>query len=315
MNSTIRESVKKFTIFLGIIAIALVIFSFTHSDRAGKLIEDYFPLPQEIRPIPIKTVYTFAGETIDTRQFDLKERMDRELIVNAYRHSSTIQYIKLANRFFPVIEPILKRNNIPDDFKYLAIAESGLRDVSSPAGAKGIWQFMKPIAKDLGLEVYDEVDERYHLEKSTQAACDYLNRLHDRFGNWINAAAAYNVGPSAFSKFLREQNQDHYFGLNINDETMRYIFRIAAIKTILENPHDFGFQIPEENKYPPLDNYYTIKIDSTISNIGEFAKDHGITYRLLKIYNPWLRSSELTVKNNTYFLKIPKNGNPRILQN
>ena len=315
MNSTIKQTIKKLTFFLGITAIALIIISFGDSHKTSKLFEAYFPLPQEIRPIPIKTVYSFAGENIDTRHFDLKERMDRELIVNAYRHSSTIQYIKLANRYFPVIEPILKSNNIPEDFKYLAIAESGLRNVSSPAGAKGIWQFMKPIAKDLGLEVYDEVDERYHLEKSTQAACDYLNRLHDRFGCWINAAAAYNVGPSNFSKFLRDQNQDHYFGLNINDETMRYIFRIAAIKTILENPDDFGFQIPEENKYPPLDNYYTIKIDSTISNIGEFANDHGITYRMLKIYNPWLRSSELTVRNNTYYIKIPKNGNPGTRQN
>jgi membrane-bound lytic murein transglycosylase D len=174
---------------------------------------------------------------------------------------------------------------------------------------------MEPIAEDLGLEVYDEVDERYHVEKATQAACQYLHRLHDRFGNWINAAAAYNVGPTNFSKHLKDQNQEHYFDLNINDETMRYVFRLVALKTILENPEAFGYQIPMENRYPPLENYYTIRVDTTVTSLGKLAADHGISYRMLKIYNPWLRSHELTVKSNTYFLKIPKNGNPGTLQN
>lgn len=299
----------------GIAFLLLLIFSFSKSETLKSTVENIFTLPQEIRPVPIQSSYTFAGEKIDTRLFDLKERMDRELIVNAYRHSATIQYIKLAHRYFPEIEPILKKNGIPDDFKYLAIAESGLRNVSSPAGAKGLWQFMEPIAKDLGLEVYDEVDERYHVEKSTQAACDYLNRLHNRFGNWINAAAAYNVGPTRFAHHLEDQYQDHYFGLNINEETMRYVFRLTAIKTIVENPEHFGFQIGIEEKYPPLNDYYTVKIDSSITNIGRFASEHGISYRLLKIYNPWLRSHELTVKKNTYYIKIPKNGNPGKLKN
>jgi len=291
---------------MGFLFILAVGFAYTNKDIGEVIVKEVFALPQVIKPITLEKSYSFAGEKIDAENFDLRERMDRELIVNAYRHSATIQYIKLANRYFPVIEPILKKNNIPDDFKYLAIAESGLRNVSSPAGAKGLWQFMLPIAKDLGLEVYDEVDERYHLEKSTQAACDYINRLHKRFGNWINAAAAYNVGPTNFSRFLKEQNQDHYFGLNINEETMRYVFRITAIKTILEKPEDFGFHIPLQDQYPPLDNYYTVKIDTTISNLGAFAAEYGISYRTLKIYNPWLRDTELTVKKNTYELKIPK---------
>jgi membrane-bound lytic murein transglycosylase D len=315
MKIKIKKRIQAIFKSTGILLLLLLLFSFSKSESLKTTVENIFTLPQEIRPVPIQSSYTFAGEKIDTRHLDLRERMDRELIVNAYRHSATIQYIKLAHRYFPVIEPILKKNNVPDDFKYLAIAESGLRNVSSPAGAKGLWQFMEPIAEDLGLEVYDEVDERYHVEKSTQAACEYLNRLHQRFGSWINAAAAYNVGPTKFSRHLKDQYQDHFFGLNINEETMRYVFRIAAIKTIVENPENFGFQISDEEKYPPLNDFYTVRIDTSISNIGQFAAEYGITYRLLKIYNPWLRSHELTVKKNTYFIKIPKNGNPGILKN
>jgi len=290
----------------GIIFLLLLLFSYSKKDELEHVYREVFPLPQKIHPIPIANNYTFAGEEIPMDNFDLKERMDRELIVNSYRHSATIQYIKLANRYFPVIEPILKNNGIPDDFKYLAIAESGLRNLSSPAGAKGIWQFMKPIAEELELEIYEEVDERYHLEKSTQAACDYLNKLHKRFGSWINASAAYNVGPTNLSRFLAEQDVSHYFDLNINEETMRYVFRITALKTILENPENFGFNIPSENRYPPLDDFYTVKVNTTINKLGNYAKENGTTYRMLKIYNPWLRSTELTVKKNTYFLKIPK---------
>lgn len=315
MHSQIKKHLNLVLKSTGIVLFLFLLFSFSKSGSIKTGLENIFTLPQEIRPVPIQSTYFFAGEKIDTRLFDLRERMDRELIVNAYRHSATIQYIKLAHRYFPVIEPILKKNGIPDDFKYLAIAESGLRNVSSPAGANGLWQFMEPIAEDLGLEVYDEVDERYHVEKSTQAACEYLNRLHERFGNWINAAAAYNVGPTKFSKHLKDQSQDHFFDLNINEETMRYVFRIAAIKTIVEKPEHFGFQISDEEKYAPLNNYYTLKIDTSISSIGKFAAEHGTTYRLLKIYNPWLRSHELTVKKNTYFIKIPKSGNPGKLKN
>ena len=291
---------------MGVVSILIMVWAFVQPDQRQNLVDKLGNLPQSIQPVVISSQYEFAGERIPMESFDLRERMDRELIVNAYRHSSTLQYIKLATRYFPVIEPILKKNQIPDDFKYLAIAESGLRNVNSSAGAKGIWQFMELIAEDLGLEIYDEVDERYHLEKSTQAACEYLNQLHGRFGNWINAAAAYNAGPTNLSRYLREQSQDHYFDLNITDETMRYVFRIVAIKTILENPENFGFYIPEKDKYPPLDNYYTVKIDTSIANLGVFAQQNGTTYRMLKVYNPWLRSNELTVKENTYYIKIPK---------
>jgi len=292
--------------FSGVVFILLILFAYSEKEVINRYYTEFFPLPQKIQFVPIGKDYALAGERIPMDNFDTRERLDRELIVNAYRHSSTIQYIKLSKRYFPVIEPILKKNNIPDDFKYLAVAESGLRNVNSPAGAKGIWQFMKPISRDLGLEIYDEVDERYHIEKSTQAACDYLNKLHDRFGSWTNAAAAYNTGPTNFSKYLRQQDQSNYYDLNISEETMRYIFRIVAIKTILESPKDYGFNIPEEEKYAPLSNYYTMRIESTIPNLGTFANERGTTYRMLKIYNPWLRETELTIKNNIYFLNIPK---------
>jgi len=305
-NKQISKTLNIFLKTLGFVFILLILFASSNKETLLKVYEEVKPLPQLILPVPIEKNYTFAGERIPMNNFDLKERLDRELLVNSYRHSATIQYIKLANRYFPTIEKILKKNNIPDDFKYLAVAESGLRNVSSPAGAKGFWQFMIPIAKELDLEIYKEIDERYHLEKSTQAACEYLNKLHKRFGNWINAAAAYNVGPTNFSHYLSDQNQNHYFDININEETMRYVFRITAIKEILKKPENYGFQIPQEEKYPVLNNYFTLKVENTIENLGAFARKQGTTYRMLKIYNPWLRDSRLTVKNNTYYIKIPK---------
>ncbi len=264
------------------------------------------PLPQVIKTSPIKKYYYFAGEKIPIDNFDVKERLDRELLVNSYYHSATIQNIKLANRYFPVIEKILKKYNIPDDFKYLAIAESGLRNVVSKAGATGYWQLMKSVGKEQNLEIYEEVDERYDIEKSTIAACKYLLKLKKIFGTWINTAAAYNLGMTKFSQALNREKEREFFNLNLNEETMRYIFRITAIKEIIEHPEDYGFYINEEEKYSPLDNYYKVKVDSTISNLGGFAHKYGITYRQLKIYNPWLRSYKLTVKNNTYYIKIPK---------
>ena len=264
------------------------------------------PLPQIIKAVPIKKTYTFAGEVIPVENFDVKERLDRELLVNSYYHSSTIQYIKLANRYFPEIEKILKKNGIPDDFKYLAVAESGLRNVVSKAGATGFWQLMKPIAKELNMEVYSEVDERYDFEKSTEAACRYLKKLKKQYGSWINAAAAYNLGMKKFSQALEREKESEYLNLNLNDETMRYIFRIVAIKEIMSNPEQYGFFVSANDKYAPLDNYFKVKITSNVDNLGDFAHKYNISYRQLKIYNPWLRSHKLTVKKNVYYVKIPR---------
>ena len=264
-------------------------------------------LSQIIEPVDLNKGFSFGEEPMPDN-FDCKERLDRELSVNAYWHSSTLLNIKSAHRYFPVIERILAENGIPEDFKYLAVAESNLRNVSSPANAKGFWQFRKLAAKEFNLEINDEVDERYHVEKATLAACKYIKQLHSRFGNWTNAAAAYNVGPTNFSKILKQQGEDSFYDLNLNDETSRYVFRLIAIKEIMSQPERFGFYLDNYVKYTPLDNYYEVKIDASIPKFSEFVKKYNISYRTLKIYNPWLRDNKLTVVNNTYYIKIPKSS-------
>ena len=229
-------------------------------------------LPQVVEPVDLDKSYTFAGEKMP-ENFDTRERLDRELLVNAYWQSSTLLNIKAAERYFPTIEKILKEEGVPDDFKYLAVAESSLRHVSSPAQAKGFWQFRKLAAKEFDLEVNSEVDERYHTEKSTRAACKYIKKLRDRFGSWTNAAAAYNVGPGNFSKILREQKEESYYDLNVNQETSRYVFRLIAIKEIMKNPEKYGFYISREDTYDALSNYYEVQIDSSVASWGDFAKE------------------------------------------
>lgn len=264
-------------------------------------------LPQVIHPIDLDRKFSFAGEVLPMENFDVQERLDRELIVNSYRHSTTILNIKNAHKYFPVIEPILRKNGIPDDFKYLAVAESDLQNATSPAGAKGIWQFMKPIAEHYGLEVNREVDERYHIEKATRAACEYLKETRKRFGSWTLAAAAYNMGGTRLAREIEAQRADSFYHLNLNEETSRYLFRLVAIKEILSRPEDFGFQIADRDKYPPLTGYKVVEVDQPIPNLGDFANEHGTTYRLLKVFNPWLLTSRLSnASRKTYEIKIPQ---------
>ena len=252
--------------------------------------------------------YWFAGERIPTENFDVRERLERELIVNTYFHTSTILNLKKMTRYFPVIEPILKEHGIPDDFKYLAVAESSLTNATSPAGAKGFWQFMKGSADDYGLEVNSEVDERYHLEKATHAACEYLKKYRNKLGSWISTAAAYNMGPTGFENEVDKQKFDNYFDMNLNEETGRYVFRIIAIREVLQNPEKFGYDIPVEEKYLPLDDFAIVSINEPVPNLGDFAKQYGTTYRMLKLYNPWLLDYKLTnSKKKNYKIKIPKN--------
>lgn len=265
-------------------------------------------LPQIIKSVNLNKSFSFAGEDVPMDNFDARERLDRELTVNSYRHSATIQYIKLANRYFPYIERELAKNGMPDDIKYLAVAESGLRHAVSPAGAKGLWQFMKGTGKDYDLEINSEIDERYHVEKSTAAAIKYLKKLKNRHGKWTLAAAAYNMGSAGLSRDMSSQGEEDYYDLNLNQETGRYVFRILALKEILSNPSEFGFLIDQESKYPPLDQYYTVDVNKIVPSWGKFAEEYGISYRMLKVYNPWIISSSL--KNvsgtKTYKVKIPK---------
>ncbi|MEM1323795.1 MAG: lytic transglycosylase domain-containing protein [Bacteroidota bacterium] len=264
-------------------------------------------LPQMIRTINLDQSFDFAGEAVPMNNFDARERLDRELLRNAYWHSNTMLNVKKAARFFPLIEKILAENGVPDDFKYLAVAESDLSNAVSPAGAKGFWQFLKGTARDYKLEVNGEVDERYHLEKATVAACKYLKNKKERFGSWTLAAAAYNMGAARLSREMQAQRGASYYDLNLNQETSRYVFRLVAIKEILRNPAAFGFELDPADRYTPLNDYAVVEVDGAVPNWGDFAQKYGISYRMLKVYNPWLVSSKLTNKaKKTYRIKIPK---------
>lgn len=255
---------------------------------------------------PIPAGISFAGEPVPLNDIEVYERLDREIHVNTYFHSSTIQKIKLAARWFPVIEPILRKNGIPDDFKYLAVAESGLLlDAASPAGAKGMWQFLSSTGKEYGLTVNNYIDERYHPELATEAACRYLKDAYDKFGNWTLVAAAYNMGQSGLSRDLNNQDVDSYYDVLLNSETSRYVFRILALKTIISDPAGYGFCYDATDLYEPWTTK-TVAVDTTIDDLVSFAKENNVTYKTLKYYNPWLRTDKVVISSgDTIEIKLP----------
>ena len=247
----------------------------------------------------------FCDENVPVEYYDVFESLEKELIINTYYHSQTILFIKKANRYFPVIENILKKNNIPNDFKYLVVAESGLSNVVSPASATGFWQLLEGTAKDYGLEINDEVDERYHLERATEAACKFLHESYAKYNNWTLVAASYNVGRRGVNRQIERQGETDYFDLLFNEETARYVFRIIAIKLVLEDPAAYGFQLKKDELYKPA-RYKLVTISGSINDLGEFARQNGTNYKLLKFLNPWLRDKMLTNKyNKEYLVKIP----------
>ena len=249
----------------------------------------------------------FAGESVPLERLDVRESLDRELLVNTFWHSQTFLFFKRANRFFPLIEPILKKNNVPDDFKYLALIESGFSNVVSPSGASGFWQFLEATGVKYGLIVNEEVDERYHIEKATEAACKYLKNSYSIFKSWTLAGAAYNMGDAGLGTQLKNQKVLNYYDLFLNTETARYVFRILAVKTIFEAPRKYGFYFEDYDLYPPVRSE-TIVVDSTVTDLAQFAIDKGINYKILKEYNPWLRKPSLINKGkNSFFIKIPVN--------
>jgi membrane-bound lytic murein transglycosylase D len=258
--------------------------------------------------LEIPTEIDFAGEKVPLDQLDILENLDRELLVNTYWQSQTLLFIKRANRYFPAIEPILKKNGIPDDFKYLSIAESGLTNIVSPSNAVGFWQLLEGTAKDYGLEVNSEVDERYHLEKSTEVACKYLLESHAKYTNWTLTAASYNVGRKGVDKQIERQKELNYYDLLLGEETERYVFRILSYKIIMQNPAEYGFYVGENHLYPQIP-YYEVTVDGKVDDFATFAKRYGISYKILKWMNPWLRESFLTnASGKTYYIKIPKDG-------
>lgn len=261
-----------------------------------------------IKALKIPNDLTFAGEKVPTELYDIKERMDRELLVNTYWQSNGLLLIKKAHKYFPLIEPMLKKYGIPDDFKYLAVAESGLENNSSPAGAAGFWQFLKSSAKEYGLEVNQNVDERYNLEKATRIAAEYLKKSKERFGTWTLAAAAYNAGNARIAKNLKRQQVDNYYDLLLNNETARYVFRIVALKEVLSYPKKYGFEFDEEDLYK-LPNTQIVEVDTVITNIASFAKTFNTNYKELKLHNAWLRENKLNNKSRKlYQIKIPNDN-------
>ncbi len=251
----------------------------------------------------------FAGENVPLEDPDVYERMDRELLVNTYWQSNALLLMKRANKYFPVIEPILKEEGIPDDFKYLAVIESGLTQAVSPARAVGFWQILEGTGKEYGLEINDNVDERYNIEKSTRVAADYLKKAKERFGSWTLAAASYNAGQYGVDKQLDRQKVKDYYDLLLGEETGRYVFRILALKEIMNNPKKYGFNYTENDLYKHIP-VKKVKVDTVVKNFPDFADKFGINYKILKIHNPWLRDDHLkNASRKTYFIDIPENGN------
>ena len=247
----------------------------------------------------------FSGEKISLNENDLKERLDRELLVNVYWQSNMFLMIKRSNKYFPIIEKILKEEGIPDDFKYLAVIESGLQNVRSPKGAKGIWQIMYNTGRELGLEVNSNVDERYNLELSTRAACKYLMKAKEKLGSWTLAAASYNRGISGIRRKLADQQVDNYYDLLLGTETKRYMFRVLAMKMILTDPSNYGYNYNEKDLYK-FEKVKNFKVDTAITNLARFSKQMGINYKILKIHNPWLIQNHLNNKSRKlYNIKIP----------
>lgn len=250
----------------------------------------------------------FAGEKLPISDPDVYERMDRELLVNTYWQSNGLLMFKRAKKYFPIIEPILKKHGVPDDFKYLAVIESGLTNAVSPAGARGVWQIMPATGRENGLEVNDNVDERYHLEKATEVACKYLLQSKKNLGSWTLAAAAYNAGNAGISRRLREQGVDDYYDLLLGEETGRYMFRIVALKEILKNPKTYGFNFEDSDLYSNIPTF-SITVDTEVKDFAAFSKEYGINYKILKIHNPWLREPHLNNKSGKkYIIEIPEKG-------
>lgn len=267
------------------------------------LVEDG-PLPAISLDVPGKL--TFAGEPVPLHIPDVYERLDKELQINTYFHSNTLFLIKRANRWLPQIEKILEENDVPDDFKYLPLIESNLLNDVSPKNAVGYWQILKDAGKENGLEITDEVDERYDPLKATRAACRYLKQSYRKFGNWTLVAASYNRGMGGIERAIENQKVDNYYDLFLNEETSRYVFRILAIKEIVENPLKYGFRVNPRHLYQEEPLRY-VEVDETIKDLVTFAKQHQVNYKLIKRHNPWLRDEKLTVKKGKqYRIAIPE---------
>lgn len=299
-------------LFLLLISFIIIInvFTFSSPDKSPKKNENEITDENFMAFAPkIPQSVDFAGEKMPIENFDVYQSLDYEILKVMYWHSEMILYLKRKYEVFKIVEPILKANGIPEDFKYLLVAESGMVNVVSPAKAAGYWQFMKSTGKEYGLEINDEVDERYNLEKSTVAACQYLKDSYKIFGNWTSAAASYNIGRGRMQTEIKRQKQNSFYNLKLYTETSRYLYRIVAYKLIMSNPKKFGFNIDESSAYKSAKTK-VVTVKSEIPNLIDFALEYNTNYKVLKLLNPWLRSDKLTNSSQkTYYIRVPdKNG-------
>jgi membrane-bound lytic murein transglycosylase D len=299
-KTTVKTSLQISGIVVTSILIVLTIFSFRQNSIRTE------PFSGDMHNSPyLPDNIDFCGESVPLQYFDVYESLERELIINMYFHSQTLLTLKKASRYFPTIEPILKKNNVPDDYKYLAIAESGFSFIVSPAGAAGFWQILEATGKEYGLEINDEVDERYHLEKATDAACSFLLDSYKVYNNWTMVAASYNAGRKGIERQVGRQGENNYYDLLLNEETARYVFRILALKIIFEHPENYGFDVPEADRYQPIP-HNVVTISGSIEDMGNFAKTYQTNYKLLKFLNPWLRDTKLSnTSRKEYIINIP----------
>ncbi|WP_396598115.1 lytic transglycosylase domain-containing protein [Dokdonia sp. R86516] len=312
--------IKKVVAGIAVVAIAGLVINSAQAPQEEEILQDEVEVQDEkmtsnrllndynVYAIPMPDGLNFAGEAVPVENPDIKERMDRELLVNTYWQSNALLIFKRANKYFPTIEKILAEEGVPDDLKYLAVIESGLTQAVSPARATGFWQILKETGREYGLEVNDNVDERYHVEKSTRAACKYLKQSKEKFGSWTAAAAAYNAGNYGVSRRFKEQNVQDYYDLLLGEETGRYVFRIIALKEILSNPKKYGFNFRAEDLYAEVPTY-KVEVDTAVTDFVKFAERFGINYKLLKLHNPWLRETKLNNSSRKkYYIEIPEKG-------
>ncbi len=296
---------------LALVMLGLFLFTASTVQQAGNDDPEYreaFRRNYKMFAVDVPDKLDFAGEQVPVHQFHVRESLDRELLVNSYWHSNTILLFKRAYRWFPVIRPILAENSIPEDFFFLCMIESGLENVVSPAGAAGYWQFMKNTGISYGLEITADIDERYHVEKATRAACKYLKAAYARFGNWTLAAASYNMGMEGLAGTISSQRTSNYYDLMLNRETLRYVYRILAVKTIFKNPVHYGFYLRKKDLYPVIPVRST-SIDSSITDVAAWCASQKVSYRVFKELNPWILKNSLPAKDGkSYELLLPAEG-------
>lgn len=257
-----------------------------------------------VTPPKVPNSLSYAGEAVPLDRFEVRERLDRELLTNCFYHTSTTYILKLKDRHFPTIEKILKQNGIPEDFKYLCVAESALQNLRSPAGAEGYWQFLSATARQYGLEVNNDIDERYDLEKATRAACQYFKDAYNKFGSWTAAAASYNCGMGGYNSYSSYQGYSNYYDLLLPEETNRYVFRILSFKLIMENPAKYGFMLDNEDTYKPI-RTKTVAVNGGVSNLASWARSQGTSYKMVRLLNPWIHGKTIPSKGKTYYVEIP----------